>query len=542
MTKKHRGSTQSQAGTSRQFESRFYRNLIIITVVGTLLAFLVPSTLLKSQVEAPVIAVLSQLVLLFSVFLLMLLTIQENHHKYIRKQNIEDYMRQMRAERRIRYAKAVEQLSDESQSLRLSSIYTLISLVDEWIIDDNLSAEEQLQEGQKIINDICAYISSPPSQIFKAESCDDDMDASDYAGDFITDQAIFRNEQEIRRTIFTEISKRSSTLIKDESTEGSVIPGKWSRFTFNFNEAVIFYPLDGLIVENAVFSAAKFYGEAIFHRTTFIGNIDFSNAAFEDTAVFDYATFAGDVNFSTVVFGRDARFREAVFVGSSDFNGARFKGDVFFSWGTFNASTNFRDTYFNGHTDFRGVTFSTDAGFSRAIFIDSVSFLRTYFGGNTSFFEVVFTGEADFSEATFKKQAGFNYAVFTRGANFRRSRFGRLAGFGQATFEASVDFIGTAFMGDTDFCDIYCSMQPPIFVGENKEAGNIHRAHFAALSLSGSQEVSSFTVNRNSKPIPIGAAELNSRIYRIPVGTVLFDPGSWDEEKQEYTRVSEPAK
>lgn len=28
----------------------------------------------------------------------------------------------------------------------------------------------------------------------------------------------------------------------------------------------------------------------------------------------------------------------------------------------------------------------------------------------------------------------------------------------------------------------------------------------------------------------------------IPEGTVLFDPDSWDEEKQEYTHVSEPAK
>ena len=27
----------------------------------------------------------------------------------------------------------------------------------------------------------------------------------------------------------------------------------------------------------------------------------------------------------------------------------------------------------------------------------------------------------------------------------------------------------------------------------------------------------------------------------IPLRTKLFDPGSWDEEKQNYTRLSEPA-
>ena len=27
----------------------------------------------------------------------------------------------------------------------------------------------------------------------------------------------------------------------------------------------------------------------------------------------------------------------------------------------------------------------------------------------------------------------------------------------------------------------------------------------------------------------------------IPLGAVLFDPDSWDEEKQEYTRISDPA-
>ncbi len=546
MTRKHRSSKHSQGDISRKFEGRFYRNLIIIAVVGTFLSFFIPQFIppifFGPQVEGPVrAAVISQLILLSSVFLLMLLTIGENRQKYIRKQNIEDYMRLVRAERRIRHTEAVKQLSDKSQSIRLASIYTLINLVDEWLIDDNLSAEEQTQEGQTIINDICAYICSPFSQTFEVEGCEADVDTSAYAGDFITDQALFRNEQEIRRTIFAEISKRSSTLLKDESGEGSVIPGAWSRFTFDFKRAAIFYPLDGLNIENTVFSAAKFYDEAVFHRTTFIGNIDFNHATFEDTAVFDYATFTGDVNFSTAVFKRAARFRNTIFVESSDFSGARFNGDVFFSWGTFKAKTDFRDTYFSGHAEFHGVAFITDVGFSRASFIKRTSFFRTYFGGNTSFFKVVFTGDTDFLEATFKKQAGFNNASFWRGANFSRTRFEGLAGFRHTTFKESVAFTGATFIKNTDFCNASFIGQPPIFVDENKEAGMIRRAQFAALPLSDSQEAGNFKVNRTSIPIPLDTAELNSIIYHIPVGTVLFDPDSWDEQNKEYTRVSAPA-
>ena len=38
-----------------------------------------------------------------------------------------------------------------------------------------------------------------------------------------------------------------------------------------------------------------------------------------------------------------------------------------------------------------------------------------------------------------------------------------------------------------------------------------------------------------------GTAKLLNRTFVLPVGAVLYDPDSWNEEKQEYTRVSEPA-
>lgn len=75
--------------------------------------------------------------------------------------NERDHIRQVHAERRSRYAKAVEQLADKEATIRLGGIYTLTGLVDEWLADETASTEERYKEGQVIINNLCAYIRSP---------------------------------------------------------------------------------------------------------------------------------------------------------------------------------------------------------------------------------------------------------------------------------------------------------------------------------------------------------------------------------------------
>ena len=77
------------------------------------------------------------------------------------EKNERDHIRQVHAERRSRYTKAVEQLANEKATARLGGIYTLIGLVDEWLTDDTLEVEEQQKEGQVIINNLCSYIRSP---------------------------------------------------------------------------------------------------------------------------------------------------------------------------------------------------------------------------------------------------------------------------------------------------------------------------------------------------------------------------------------------
>ena len=72
-----------------------------------------------------------------------------------------------------------------------------------------------------------------------------------------------------------------------------------------------------------------------------------------------------------------------------------------------------------------------------------------------------------------------------------------------------------------------------MFVQTYKDSARILRAQFATLSEK--QPAHNFAVSEGSFPILPGEAELVDGLkYRIPVGTVLFDPRSGE--------TSEPAK
>lgn len=449
------------------------------------------------------------------------------------------------AERRTRYSKAVEQLAAyPNPAVRASALSTLAGLVDEWLADEQLSVEARQKEGQVIVNALCAYVRSPFARAFKAEAFESDTPPANYAGDFTTDLAAFRGEQDVRRSVFVEMSKRSSTLAENEKGEVAVVPGAWSSFEFDFSRAVVFYPLDGLTIENADFSAARFCNGSDFSGAAFVGTVDFSRATFGEIAGFGDATFAGDTNFTRAVFNQDVRFSNVTFMGTMDFSNARFAGDAFFRWVAFNANADFREASFGGDADFRDTAFAADAGFSGASFEGNAGFFRSSFGGNASFFRTDFAGVAEFREAVFEGHAGFNAATFYGDAHFSRATFEGLAGFRDAVFEAGAEFYGASFVQTADFCDSSFVKSRPLFVAEGADSGEMRRARFAALSAGSEatgQEAHNFAVYEGSQPIPLGTAELNGVSYRIPVGTVLFDPASWDERQKEYTRLSEPS-
>ena len=448
------------------------------------------------------------------------------------------------AERRTRYSKAVEHLAYPNPAVRASAISTLAGLVDEWLADEQLSVEARQKEGQVIINALCAYVRSPFARAFKAEAFESDAPPANYAGDFATDLAAFRGEQDVRRSIFVEMSKRSSALAENEKGEVAVVPGAWSGFEFDFSRAVVFYPLDGLTIEKADFSAARFCNGSDFSGASFVGTVDFSRATFGEIAGFGDATFAGEGNFSHATFTHSADFGGASFIQNAHFDGAKFMQNAHFSGVEFAQDTNFSGAAFIQNASFGGVNFAQNADFSWAVFAQNAHFIGAVFGQIADFNGATFTQDARFSETAFAQVARFKWATFTQTADFSEAVFAQGADFSEATFEADAEFYGASFMGAADFCDVSFVKSPPVFAVKDADSGEMRRARFAALSAaseSAKQEAHNFAVYEGSQPIPLGTAGLNGVGYRIPVGAVLFDPFSWDERQKEYTRMSEPA-
>lgn len=353
------------------------------------------------------------------------------------EKNERDHIRQVHAERRSRYTKAVEQLADEKATVRLGGIYTLVGLVDEWLADESLEEEsDRHKEGQVIVNSLCSYIRSPfplaekideyearkeletlKKQDSKNLSTDKSLrlkilferfkDSAEYEEprDITADYAKFHEEQDVRRTIFEEMSKRSSKVSVDKSKEVTVTSGTWSGFKFDFSRAPIFYPLNNLTIEQGNFAYTRIYSEADFRGVKFIGAADFGGAGFT----------------------READFGGAEFTREADFEGSKFAGNAYFLHAKFISSTSFSGAYFKKYAP----TFADTSGSAR------------------------------FS----------------------------------ARFSVQMD--------------------PKDYV---------------------------FSVRGDSKFINHGTATLDGQPFIIPLGAVLFDPDSWDEKKQDYTRLSEPAK
>ena len=434
------------------------------------------------------------------------------------EKNERDHIRQVHAERRSRYTKAVEQLANEKASVRLGGIYTLVGLADEWLADDSLAKDKQREEGQIIINNLCSYIRSPFPLAEKIEEYEarkeleklqkseseklseeessllqvllkrfEDSDEYEKPKDITTDYVKFYEEQDVRRAIFEEMSKRSSTVSVDENKKVTVKSGAWSGFKFDFSRAPIFYPLNNLTIEQGQFSSARFYRNTNFIFAKFTGNADFTGAIFTGNTDFRYTIFNERAYFVDVAFSRTADFSDAVFNRFADFLDADFSGDA-----------NFWTATFTGEARFRNATFDRNAYFTRATFSrDSYVY---------------------FARATFTGDAYFIGTTFNGGTRFEGTTFSRYIYFQDATFSGEMTLRGS-----------YFEKSAPIFVYDSSAARFSDQVNWTE---------SNFSIRSGSKPIELGSATLGDKTVSIPFGTVVFDPGSWDKETKEYTHMS----
>ena len=555
MAETPKNSEPSKRTESWWSKNWFYITLVLVAVIGGGCAFTLPY---HFQREGDNIWSLRQAILAATGGVLAILTLWENRRKNIqeKEKNDQDHTRQVHAERRSRYAKAVEQLADEKAPIRLGGVYTLVKLIDEWLADEKTlpNEEERREEGQVIVNSLCAYIRSPFDLASRAKVLSQDQTPENYEGrdqQFTKDPARFREEKELRLTILSEIKKRLTGGIrihKDGSQE--ILKGLWSDFNYDFSNTVFFYPVS--------FSNSYFGASSNFSRVKFTKDADFSGVKFTKGADFSEAEFTRS-NFSGAKFTKGADFSEAEFT-RSNFSGAKFTKGADFSEAEFTGTDFFRAEFtrsnffrvkFTG-TDFSRAKFTKDTNFSEAEFTRSnfsgAEFTRSNFSG-AEFAEADFFGaefaeadfswakfaEADFSWAEFTK-ASFSGAEFTGIANFSNAKFTKGADFSLVKFTEAdfswVKFTGIAHFSETEFTGIAHFLEAafenkPIF--EYTLGNKIYKARF---SCKVALEDYNFKVSHNSPYIiETEEKEYNGIKFTIPKGAILFDPDEHSGQK-----------
>ena len=453
------------------------------------------------------------------------------------RKNSQDHIREVHSARRDRYIKAVDKLSSDDAPVRLGGVYALVGLVDEWLDDDNIDEETRIKEGQIIINNLCSYIRSPFLTAEKIEAYEAHNDFNllqEYEAEFSSeeyspqlralcervkesgtfnnfqditaDYAKFHEEQDVRRAIFVEMSKRSSTFTKNE--KGDMIPsrGTWSEFEFDFSRAPIFYPLNHLTIEKGIFSYASFYGQADFNESTFIRDAAFNGVKFTQGANFNEVTFNGEANFSAqgdikTVFGEKATFNDVQFHKEISFNTVIFKGIADFSTKsieypneTFMSDAEFVNTHFKKTANFSRIHSHSNNNshkiyFKEVDFHEDSLFNDTIFQTDVHFEKAVFHGEAKFNDATFLKSVKFynktkfqNKAVFSgltvsENTEFESVSFADKSYFNGATLgnsgttnQQKTCFYNSSFDGVADFSNInFCSINEFIDLYFSKE-------------------------------------------------------------------------
>ena len=527
----------------------------------------------------------------------------------------------LQAERRERYTHALEQFLNGQPAVRLGGAYALANLADEWLTDTSLPEQVRREEAQTIIDALTGCIRTPYPLVQKRQVLESDDAPEGYEGDFTRDQEALREEQLVRRTVFTEFSRRLASATEsnkegNEENQHAVPPisPMWADLRFDFGGAPIFYPLRQLHFQNADFASATFYDPADFFGATFHGDTSFSAAQFtadtsfhgtnfNDWVGFSAAHFAGAAEFSGARFADAASFATVTFTGEADFSDAVFSAAADFAVSTFNSDASFSRLNtagiasfaaitFDGKAIFTASTFHDEAHFAASVFNRPAVFSKSLFGGVARFAGVVtkqsamfsnvrfasaadfigasftqyedfggarFDGDATFSRASFialprtryemdfPQRANFDNAAFAQDADFSKATFTAHVGFRRVTFAGAASFNGTSFEGAyfpgatfgqrADFRQTSFMYVKPSF--EDLE----ERLQTARFSAQADPQDYLFEARLESTHgFSCGTATLLNRTFVLPLGTVLYDPDSWDEEQQEYTRLSEPAK
>ena len=308
----------------------------------------------------------------------------------------------------------------------------------------------------------------------------------------------------------------------------------------------------------AEFSGAHFADVASFATVTFTGKADFSDAVFSAVADFAVTSFESDANFSRLNTAGIASFAAVTFDGKAVFTASTFHDEAHFAASVFNRPAVFSKSLFSGAARFAGIAtkqsamfcsvrFAGAADFSGASFTQFADFGKARFDGDAMFsrssfialprtrYEMDFPQGANFGNATFAQDADFSEATFTAHVGFYKATFAREVSFNGASFEGAY-FADATFGQKADFRQTSFAYVEPSFEALERR---LQRARFSAQA--DPQDYLFEARPESPHGFSCGEAELLNRTFVLPLGAVLYDPDSWDEEKQEYTRFSEPA-
>ncbi len=480
--------------------------------------------------------------------------------------NKQERIRQIHAERRSRYTKAIEQLADNKAAVRLGGIYTLVGLIDEWIADESIKEKDsRRKEGQVIINNLCSYIRSPFNLAEDREIIEKTATSQGYSGNLNEDKAKLREEQEVRQTIFNEISNHLAELTKNSSTDNY-----WKYFNYDFSKSKIFYSLDGLTFCNPNFSNAEFNGPANFTGSRFLGKALFKNTIFnsvaymsdsesaktifEGEADFTGSIFKGNVIFKNATFNSLAHFSnfdsaKTTFESEVDFTGSTFSGDAIFINTTFTLAATFSSEYssrtnFEAGSDFSLSIFSHNSNFSNVNFHQDSNFELTSFGGMAKFVKTNFYGFAQFSisggphmsqEYSFSGDANFTDAYFKEGASFAERYFEKSAVFRNAIFEGPAYFAEGKITDRGIFTDTIFKDSSRFILYNFGTYTDFKEAKFSTDRAHEFNRAQNITLG--SVPIGIGWPQ-----HQIPLGSRYGLLSFWDSKTKIFTVTSDPAK
>ena len=406
--------------------------ILLITSTGLACALSIPQQVFETPREpandksAPVLLAQSNLRLAFlyitggAIAVVGLIeTFRKNNNEKLKndqdkEKNDREHLRQVRADRRERYTKAVEQLGDEKAPIRMGGVYTLVGLVDEWLEDESIEKyEDRLKEGQVIVNNLCAYIRSPFTLASRYDELSKDNPISegiykDNQQKFYSDKAELKAEADVRLSIIKEIHDRLQG--PEENT-----PGTWSDFEYDFSGSVFFYPVD---------LSKSYYKKPInFSGSTYEGEADFSGSTYKDVANFRGSTYKDVADFRGSTYKSGATFSRSTYQGGANFTGSTYQGWAYFIGSTYQGWAYFIGSTYQSGATFIGSTYKSEAAFSGSTYKSGATFSGSTYQGWAYFTGSTYQGWAYFSGSTYENETDFSGSIFYQETYFGEDRY-----------------------------------------------------------------------------------------------------------------------